>query len=107
MNNQDYALATLRQEAAAPDPKPYTVAALHGAAYIWVSINENIGWHYAGIKDGVLVSIRGEAFPRPSPIESTEDARKLNYMTKWVSPKQAAKIVWAIKQFYNEQNTSL
>lgn len=93
MLNQDYALASWREAAAASDPSLYSTRRMNNGVFVWLSIAGNVGWYFPLIKEGKLTGIRSIALPRPSIEEPPNDKAALGYALKFVSPKQATKIV--------------
>ena len=80
-HNQDWALSHWRKDTAKSDPAYYTLRGTDACPSLWLRVNGNDGWYTPVIRNGGLVGLKDEAHG--------SNARVMKY----VSPKQARKIV--------------
>lgn len=91
-NNQEWALARWREDAAKNDPPLYSVRNMLDRAFMWLRIGGNVGWYAPEIKMGNLVGVRSIALPQPWDGETEEDHKSYNHNFDLISPKQRRKI---------------
>ena len=96
-NNQDGVLALWRANAAKDDPPFYSAKKMLGRTFVWMNVVGNVGWYAPEMKGEEVIGLRSISLPQPSGEESQEDRAALNYVFRWVNPKQRRKLAQLLK----------